>query len=68
MSPEANVATLAYRSVTNLAETLLSCVSAVELVEDGYRGDVDVAFHVNVGSDVPVLGRDGFFRSFRATD
>lgn len=56
ISPEAEMAANIYQSLHNKeTETLLNCVSGIELVERGYKEDVYLAADINVSDCVPVL-------------
>lgn len=61
MSPEAELATLAYeRFRTRPLEHLLSCASGRELVEKGFEPDVVIAGRVNTTDVVPRLVEGAF--------
>ena len=56
LSPEARVAEQAFRAVVGSLETeLMACASGRELVDAGFRADVQVAADLDVGNVVPVL-------------
>lgn len=60
-SPEARMAAVAFDSARGtLRADLLACSSGRELVEQGFRGDVDIAADFDRSRAVPVL-RDGAF-------
>lgn len=60
-SPEADSAMAAYRAVGDrLPDALSGCVSGRELIEAGYRQDLDVAAEVDASAAVPVLTGDSF--------
>ena len=61
LSPEANAAAAAFRSVEyQLAEILSNCASGVELIERGFGGDVDLAAELNVSTAIPLLDVNAF--------
>jgi 2-phosphosulfolactate phosphatase len=62
MSPEAKAAAGTYRTAADVPTALYDSVSAVELIEDGFAGDVDIALQLDASTTVPVLDEDGFFR------
>ena len=56
LSPEAELAVNIYHSLHNKeTDTLLNCISGIELVEKGYEVDVYLAADINVSECVPVL-------------
>jgi 2-phosphosulfolactate phosphatase len=56
LSPEAELARASYEAVRGReVSALLSCASGRELVDRGYRSDVEIAAEVNLGSGVPLL-------------
>jgi len=56
LSPEADVARYGYESVRGWElEALLRCASGRELVDTGYRADVDIAAEVDASRTVPLL-------------
>jgi 2-phosphosulfolactate phosphatase len=55
LSPEANAAAAAYRSVGDMRSALRESSSGRELIEDGFGIDVDVAAAVDVDNVVPTL-------------
>lgn len=56
LSPEAQLAVAAYRSVRQFLERLVKqCGSGQELTERGFERDVDLAVEVNVSDCVPTL-------------
>lgn len=66
LTPEARSAAAAWREVRGSArEALHACVSGLELVGQGFPGDVDVAAEVGTSTVVPVLV-DGRFRGSAA--
>lgn len=55
-SPEAELAAAGFRHYEqNLLETLLTCGSGKELVDRGFRQDVEIASALNVSSAAPLL-------------
>ncbi|GAB3244792.1 2-phosphosulfolactate phosphatase [Nocardioides dilutus] len=62
LSPEAEVAAAAYRSVADhLPDRLEACASGLELAEAGFAEDVAVASMLDVSQVVPVLTEGGAF-------
>lgn len=60
-SPEAMLAEKAYLSISGeLTGFIERCATGVELVERGFRGDVEMAAKVDVSSAVPILEEDRF--------
>lgn len=55
MSPEARVAAASYESVQDVAAAIHGCAGGLELIEDGFPGDVAVASAVGADSVVPAL-------------
>lgn len=56
LSPEADAARYGYESVRGRElEALLRCASGRELVDTGYRVDVDIAAEVDTSRTVPLL-------------
>lgn len=56
LSPEAELALHGYQSVRGRElEALLGCASGSELVDAGYRGDVEIAAEVDTSQTVPLL-------------
>jgi 2-phosphosulfolactate phosphatase len=61
LSPEAHLAMAAYRQVErHIGQVLEDCVSGQELIQHGYREDVDIAAELNTSWIVPVLRDDRF--------
>lgn len=61
LSPESKMAVNVYDSLHNLeTETLLNCVSGIELVSKGFEIDVYLAADMNVSTCIPVL-KDGAY-------
>jgi 2-phosphosulfolactate phosphatase len=60
LSPDARAAVAAYDAMR--PGDLHACPSGRELVDAGFRTDVDVAAEVGVSRVVPVLGEGGWFR------
>jgi 2-phosphosulfolactate phosphatase len=61
VSPEAEVAMVAYRHVAaHIGEALRDCASGRELAEYGFPEDVDIAAEVNTSTMVPVLNGERF--------
>jgi 2-phosphosulfolactate phosphatase len=53
-SPEANAAVSCFDGASHaIAEALLNCASGLELIEKGFRGDVEMAVAVDVSRCVP---------------
>ena len=66
LSPEARLAAAAYAAVsTRVAEELRSCASGVELTENGFGSDVEIASQTDESPAVPVLA-DGAFVDARS--
>ena len=60
-SPESAAASAAFTGLRNATGHLIGAsASGRELVERGYRGDVDLAIDLDVSSAVPVLGEFGY--------
>jgi 2-phosphosulfolactate phosphatase len=60
-SPEAELAIAAYERFHNcLPETLIQASSGRELMERGFRADVELAATLDAGISVPILTEDGF--------
>jgi 2-phosphosulfolactate phosphatase len=60
-SPEAAVAAAAFERVADgLVEPISSCSSGRELIERGFRRDVELASALDVSRIVPVLEGDAF--------
>ena len=60
-SPEALTAVGAYRAVAgSLKSAVRDCASGLELIEDGYGDELDVALEIDATSVVPVLIGDCF--------
>ncbi len=60
-SPEALTAVGAYRAVSNrLNSVLRDCASGLELIEDGYGDEMDIALEIDATDVVPVLVGDCF--------
>jgi 2-phosphosulfolactate phosphatase len=55
LSAEAEVARAAFTGTASVADALRRCVSAQELVERGFAGDVENALALDASSVVPVL-------------
>ncbi len=63
-SLEAKIATGIYQSFqNNETDTLLNCVSGIELVERGYVKDVSLAAEINVSECVPLLSNGAFINT-----
>jgi 2-phosphosulfolactate phosphatase len=63
LSPEAQVAVAAFRSIKpKLIESLLECSSGQELIERGYQEELYFAAELNVSTTVPIL-KKGAYRS-----
>ncbi len=63
LSPEAEMAVAAFeRFRRNLAEALCGCGSGRELIERGFRRDVELAAEYGASSTVPVLAGGQFIR------
>ncbi|MCB0713666.1 MAG: 2-phosphosulfolactate phosphatase [Ignavibacteriae bacterium] len=63
LSPEAEVAANLFESTrSNLEETLLNCSSGRELVDRGFREDVQIAAELNVSRNVPTLREGRYVR------
>jgi len=61
LSPEAELAVAAFeRFRGDLAGAMSRCGSGKELVEGGFRSDVDLASEYGVSSAVPMLAGDRF--------
>lgn len=61
VSPEAQAAVDGYAAIRGRErDALLACASGRELVDRGYRADVEIAAEVNVSAAVPLL-LDGYF-------
>lgn len=64
LSPEAELARAAYESVQGRErELLLDCASGRELVEQGYRADVEIAAEVGSSYSVSLLENQRFVRA-----
>jgi 2-phosphosulfolactate phosphatase len=60
-SPEAELAVAAFEHFRhNLASALAGCASGLELIESGFRCDVELASEYAISSAVPVLAGDRF--------
>lgn len=60
-SPEAAVARLAYDGVaTEIGAQLRACASGLELIDNGYADDVEVAAEVGLSRSVPILRGNRF--------
>ncbi|GIG71525.1 2-phosphosulfolactate phosphatase [Phytomonospora endophytica] len=64
-SPEAELAAGAYSATPDVVAAVRACGGGVELVSEGFPGDVDVAVEVDVSEVVPVL-TDGAFADANA--
>ncbi|MGE3802578.1 MAG: 2-phosphosulfolactate phosphatase [Candidatus Kapaibacterium sp.] len=63
LSPEAEVAANLFESTrNNLEETLLNCSSGRELVDRGFREDVQIAAELNASQNVPTLREGRYVR------
>jgi 2-phosphosulfolactate phosphatase len=63
-SPEALLATVAFEGVAGrLLEQLTSSASGRELVERGYRRDVELASQIDSSGVVPILTGEAFNRA-----
>jgi 2-phosphosulfolactate phosphatase len=55
-SPEAEIARQAFRgALPAMAELLHGCISGRELIDRGYRQDVEAAIRLNVSTTAPLL-------------
>jgi 2-phosphosulfolactate phosphatase len=63
-SPEARAAVAAWNSARNaLGEFLMTCASGRELVERGFKEDVEMAGEINVSAAVPTLHEGAYVRA-----
>jgi 2-phosphosulfolactate phosphatase len=65
LSPEAQIAALAFRSIKpKINESLLECSSGQELINKGYLEDIYFAAELNASSTVPILKMGAFQAHF----
>lgn len=61
LSPEAELAQAGYQAVRGrVHQALLSCASGRELVDNGYRTDVEIAAEIDLSDAVPLLDSQRF--------
>lgn len=60
LSPEARIASNAFKSAVNVPDILRDCASGRELIQDGYGQDVELAAQLNQDDVVPTLTNQRF--------